>query len=191
MVVVQNTGQLRIDPVEIVSGQHTLADQWSVLATLTPSEYDQIRPFLATSSGFQSAQYREVEFLLGNKSADMVKVFSPGKRNGAIFRWLEAGATATLALGLMLSASANAQEINGVPGSPSATITIPGDQLPPPPPKFGGVIEQDAKNSKPWWPPTRMNFSIFEDIVKQLNQLVLSAKHVAVVPAAAVPSAVV
>ncbi len=55
--------------------QHTLADQWSVLATLTPSEYAEIRPFLATSSGFQSAQYREVEFLLGNKSADMVKVF--------------------------------------------------------------------------------------------------------------------
>ena len=49
--------------------QHTLADQWSVLATLTPSEYALIRPFLATSSGFQSAQYREVEFLLGNKSA--------------------------------------------------------------------------------------------------------------------------
>jgi len=55
--------------------QHTLADQWSVLATLTPSEYAEIRPFLATSSGFQSAQYREVEFLLGNKNADMVKVF--------------------------------------------------------------------------------------------------------------------
>jgi len=54
--------------------QHTLTDQWSVLATLTPSEYAEIRPFLATSSGFQSAQYREVEFLLGNKSADMVKV---------------------------------------------------------------------------------------------------------------------
>ena len=56
--------------------QHTLTDQWSVLATLTPSEYAQIRPFLATSSGFQSAQYREVEFLLGNKNADMVAVFS-------------------------------------------------------------------------------------------------------------------
>jgi tryptophan 2,3-dioxygenase len=56
--------------------QHTLTDQWSVLATLTPSEYALIRPFLATSSGFQSAQYREVEFLLGNKSAEMVKVFS-------------------------------------------------------------------------------------------------------------------
>ncbi len=56
--------------------QHTLTDQWSVLATMTPSEYAEIRPFLATSSGFQSAQYREVEFLLGNKNADMVKVFA-------------------------------------------------------------------------------------------------------------------
>ncbi len=54
--------------------QHTLTDQWSVLATMTPSEYAQIRPFLATSSGFQSAQYREVEFLLGNKDADMLPV---------------------------------------------------------------------------------------------------------------------
>jgi tryptophan 2,3-dioxygenase len=56
--------------------QHVLTDQWTVLATLTPSEYALIRPFLATSSGFQSAQYREVEFLLGNKSAEMVKVFA-------------------------------------------------------------------------------------------------------------------
>ncbi|MCW2832327.1 MAG: tryptophan 2,3-dioxygenase [Nocardioides sp.] len=56
--------------------QRVLTDQWSVLATLTPSEYAEIRPFLATSSGFQSAQYREVEFLLGNKDADMVGVFA-------------------------------------------------------------------------------------------------------------------
>ncbi|MDN5796700.1 MAG: tryptophan 2,3-dioxygenase family protein [Intrasporangium sp.] len=55
--------------------QHCLTDQWSVLATLTPSEYAEIRPYLATSSGFQSVQYREVEFLLGNKSAEMVEVF--------------------------------------------------------------------------------------------------------------------
>ncbi len=54
--------------------QRVLTDQWSVLATLTPSEYAEIRPFLATSSGFQSAQYREVEFLLGNKDAEMVRV---------------------------------------------------------------------------------------------------------------------
>jgi tryptophan 2,3-dioxygenase len=56
--------------------QHVLTDQWAVLATMTPSEYALIRPFLATSSGFQSAQYREVEFLLGNKNAEMVKVFA-------------------------------------------------------------------------------------------------------------------
>jgi tryptophan 2,3-dioxygenase len=55
--------------------QNQLVEQWSVLATLTPSEYALIRPFLATSSGFQSYQYRAVEFLLGNKNRDMVAVF--------------------------------------------------------------------------------------------------------------------
>jgi len=59
---------------------------------------------------------------------------------------------ATLTLSLVWSVSANAQEINGIPGSPSATITIPGDQLPPPPQKFDGKIERDAKQSKPYWP---------------------------------------
>ena len=46
-----------------------------------------------------------------------------------------------------------APQITGTPGSPSATTTIDGKQLPPPPPKFGGVIKEDVKNSKPWWPP--------------------------------------
>ena len=55
--------------------QEVLIEQWAVLATLTPSEYAQIRPFLATSSGFQSWQYRAVEFLLGNKNVEMVRVF--------------------------------------------------------------------------------------------------------------------
>ena len=52
-----------------------LVEQWDVLATLTPSEYAEIRPFLATSSGFQSWQYRSVEFILGNKNPDMLRVF--------------------------------------------------------------------------------------------------------------------
>ena len=52
-----------------------LVEQWDVLATLTPSEYAEIRPFLATSSGFQSWQYRSIEFILGNKNADMLRVF--------------------------------------------------------------------------------------------------------------------
>jgi tryptophan 2,3-dioxygenase len=55
--------------------QATLTEQWSVLATLTPSEYAEFRAFLASSSGFQSWQYRAVEFILGNKNADMVPVF--------------------------------------------------------------------------------------------------------------------
>jgi arylsulfatase A-like enzyme len=56
-------------------------------------------------------------------------------------------------LGTTLSSGAMAQQINGTPGSPSATITIDGKQLPPPPTKFGGVIKESAKDSKPWWPP--------------------------------------
>jgi tryptophan 2,3-dioxygenase len=53
----------------------TLAEQWSVLATLTPTEYTEFRGFLGSSSGFQSYQYRAVEFILGNKNAGMLKVF--------------------------------------------------------------------------------------------------------------------
>ena len=45
------------------------------------------------------------------------------------------------------------QQMTGVPGSPSATITIGGSQLPPPPTKFGGVINQKAAESTPYWPP--------------------------------------
>jgi tryptophan 2,3-dioxygenase len=56
--------------------QRQLIEQWSVLATLTPSEYGQFRGFLGTSSGFQSYQYRAVEFVLGNKNEDMVALFA-------------------------------------------------------------------------------------------------------------------
>jgi tryptophan 2,3-dioxygenase len=55
--------------------QHTLVEQWGVLTTLTPSEYVEFRSFLQSSSGFQSWQYRAVEFILGNKNADMLQVF--------------------------------------------------------------------------------------------------------------------
>jgi tryptophan 2,3-dioxygenase len=55
--------------------QRCLTDQWSVLATLTPSEYAEFRSFLGTSSGFQSYQYRAVEFTLGNKDRRMLSVF--------------------------------------------------------------------------------------------------------------------
>ena len=46
-----------------------LVGAWSVLATMTPPEYTAMRPWLGRSSGFQSAQYRCIEFLLGNKNA--------------------------------------------------------------------------------------------------------------------------
>jgi tryptophan 2,3-dioxygenase len=55
--------------------QETMTHQWSVLATLTPSEYSEFRGALGTSSGFQSYQYRVVEFLLGNKKAELLQVF--------------------------------------------------------------------------------------------------------------------
>ncbi|WP_349904047.1 tryptophan 2,3-dioxygenase [Parafrigoribacterium humi] len=55
--------------------QRQLTEQWSVLATLTPTEYAQFRGYLGNASGFQSYQYRAVEFLLGNKNAGMLKVF--------------------------------------------------------------------------------------------------------------------
>jgi tryptophan 2,3-dioxygenase len=56
--------------------QRQLFEQWAVLETLTPSEYLEFRHLLGPASGFQSLQYRLVEFLLGNKNADMVKVFA-------------------------------------------------------------------------------------------------------------------
>jgi tryptophan 2,3-dioxygenase len=55
--------------------QKTLPEQWSVLATLTPTEYAQFRGFLGTASGFQSYQYRAVEFVLGNKNAEVLELF--------------------------------------------------------------------------------------------------------------------
>jgi arylsulfatase len=70
--------------------------------------------------------------------------------------WLLATGLATLLITLpgLLAATAAAQQITGTPGTPSATITLDGKQLPPEPPKFGGVINETAKDSKPYWPPS-------------------------------------
>jgi Sulfatase len=66
--------------------------------------------------------------------------------------------TTALSLGFLLGTSylpgSMAQQTNGAPGSPSATTPIDGTQLPPEPPKFGGVINENAKDSKPYWPPS-------------------------------------
>src|SRR6266853_2374195 len=45
------------------------------------------------------------------------------------------------------------QQINGTPGSPSATQVINGNQIPAPPLPFGGVIKESVRDSKPYWPP--------------------------------------
>ena len=50
-----------------------LVHAWTVLATMTPPEYSALRPYLSRSSGFQSYQYRQIEFMLGNKNAAMLK----------------------------------------------------------------------------------------------------------------------
>src|SRR5512139_7199 len=58
-----------------------------------------------------------------------------------------------IALNVYAAAPASAQQIHGTPGAPSATITLDGKQLPPPPFKFGGKIGEISKESKPYWPP--------------------------------------
>jgi tryptophan 2,3-dioxygenase len=76
-------GQIRADDLpparkrlaRVKHVQKQLLEQWSVLATLTPIEYAQFRERLGSASGFQSLQYRTVEFLLGNKNAGMLNVF--------------------------------------------------------------------------------------------------------------------
>ena len=57
-----------------------------------------------------------------------------------------------LALMLLICVPAGAQQTEGVQGSPNATTTIDGRYLPPPPPKFGGEINPNALQSKPYWP---------------------------------------
>jgi arylsulfatase A-like enzyme len=59
----------------------------------------------------------------------------------------------TAAAAMFVALPARAQQINGTPGDPSATITLDGKQLPAPPMKFGGVIKESALDSKQWWPP--------------------------------------
>ncbi len=64
--------------------QKQLFEQWAVLETLTPSEYMQFRHVLGNASGFQSVHYRQVEFLLGNKNKNMVKVFPAGSESRTV-----------------------------------------------------------------------------------------------------------
>ncbi len=66
--------------------QMQLFNQWAVLETLTPSEYLQFRSVLGNSSGFQSVQYRTIEFLLGNKHAAMIEAHRHDEKSYAAIR---------------------------------------------------------------------------------------------------------
>jgi hypothetical protein len=74
---------------------------------------------------------------------------------GVSSRLREAAWTIVLLLGLTLvtAVPAAAQQVTGTPGSPNATTTTDGKYLPPPPQPFGGEINLNAAQSKPWWPP--------------------------------------
>ena len=67
-----------------------------------------------------------------------------------------AGLTTSAALMSTVAPSARAEiQTTGVIGQPNATTTVSGEQLPPPDPKFGGVIKEKATESTPWWPAAR------------------------------------
>ena len=68
--------------------QQQLFNQWGVLETLTPSEYTQFRGVLGHASGFQSPQYRELEFMLGNKDPVFLEVFAYDPQEQARLRAL-------------------------------------------------------------------------------------------------------
>ncbi len=70
--------------------QQQLFEQWGVLETMTPAEYLKFRDQLGPASGFQSVQYRTVEFLLGNKNADMLDVFADPNARASLQATLEA-----------------------------------------------------------------------------------------------------
>lgn len=66
--------------------QRQLFEQWGVLETLTPTEYAQFRRVLGPASGFQSHQYRMIEFLLGNRDPNMLRVFKDMPREQGLVR---------------------------------------------------------------------------------------------------------
>lgn len=63
-----------------------LVQAWNVLSTMTPPEYTAMRPYLGQSSGFQSYQYREIEFILGNKNAAMLSPHAHRPEHLAVVR---------------------------------------------------------------------------------------------------------
>ncbi len=64
----------------VARAQQQLIQSWEVLSTMTPSDYSAIRPHLGASSGFQSRQYRQLEFILGSRNAAMADMHTPDDR---------------------------------------------------------------------------------------------------------------
>ncbi len=70
----------------VARAQTQLIQSWDVLSTMTPHDYSQIRPHLGGSSGFQSAQYRRMEFMLGGRNPDMIKLHDATPKTAAQLR---------------------------------------------------------------------------------------------------------
>ncbi|MET0986277.1 MAG: tryptophan 2,3-dioxygenase [Steroidobacteraceae bacterium] len=66
--------------------QAQLVQAWDVLATMTPAEYSAFRNQLGRASGFQSYQYRALEFILGNKNADTIEVYRRDPQSYALLK---------------------------------------------------------------------------------------------------------
>jgi tryptophan 2,3-dioxygenase len=75
LLAVDDLGPAQKGLARVKQIQRQLFEQWGVLATLTPSEYVKFRSVLGAASGFQSLQYRIIEFQLGNKNRGMLEVF--------------------------------------------------------------------------------------------------------------------
>jgi tryptophan 2,3-dioxygenase len=123
--------------------QKQLFEQWAVLETLTPSEYDAFRPSLGNSSGFQSAQYRAIEFLLGSKHAAAIEVF---RHDPATFDELAALLNAPSLYDEFLRHLAR----RGLPVPPSSLtrdVTQPYERNPDLVPVFKTIYE----NPRQWW----------------------------------------
>src|SRR3954451_7981568 len=75
-ISIDDLGRAQKGLARVKQVQRQLFEQWGGLATLTPSEYVKFRGVLGDASGFQSLQYRIIEFQLGNKNRQMLEVFS-------------------------------------------------------------------------------------------------------------------
>ena len=112
---------------------------------LLPSRSGTLNQYCAAAANDVRSPHKNKPDLSKPRSTSM-------KRNSRASRIVAAVAACVLA-GTLAIAPAVAQVVTGVLGQPSATVTIEGNQIPPPPMKFGGVIKESATESTQWWPP--------------------------------------